>query len=197
MRLRPHAFVAFLVVLAGCGSAAPNAALSGPTRSPGQPVPGLTAGASVPGALASPGTASTFPPATATTGPSSEPIATVRFPFADREMEVAIVGQPGIVVAWRGATDGELDAIRWDESADVGLGQLSDREVVLGWIGTICDLEATLIVGPGSLVVSPQPRPACDAMAVGRGMVLTFAASVDPADIEVRLLDTVLLPASS
>jgi hypothetical protein len=32
-------------------------------------------------------------------------------------------------------------------------------------------------------------------MAVERGMVLTFAAPVDPAQIDVRLLDTILLPA--
>lgn len=112
-------------------------------------------------------------------------------------MEVTIVGQQGIVVAWRGATDRELGAVVWDENEDISLGRSSDRELVLVWTGTVCDIEATLIVARGSLVVSPPPREGCDAMAVGRGIVLTYATPVDPPDIEVRLMDTVLLPESS
>jgi hypothetical protein len=110
-------------------------------------------------------------------------------------MEVTLVGQPGIVSGWRAASEAELASIAWD--GDIALGRLTDRELVLGWPGTVCDLAATLTVAPGRLVVDPLPRAGCDALAVGRGAVLTFAAPVDPASITAELAETVLLPEPS
>lgn len=121
----------------------------------------------------------------------------MRIPFANREMEVTIVGQPGIVVAWRAATDRDLNAIAWDGDADIALGRLSDRDLVLAWIGTVCDVEATLTIAPGRLAITPVPRQGCDAMALGRGMAPTFAEPADPKAITVELGDTVLLPEGS
>jgi len=62
------------------------------------------------------------------------------------------------------------------------------------WIGTVCDVKATLTVTPARLVVTPVPRQGCDAMAVGRGMVLTFPAPTDPKAITVALGPMILLP---
>ncbi len=45
-----------------------------------------------------------------------------------------------------------------------------------------------------SVRFTPVPRQGCDAMAVGRGMVLTFAEPTDPTAITVELGDTILLP---
>jgi len=109
-------------------------------------------------------------------------------------MEITIVGEPGVVVAWRAATDSDLQAIAWAGDADIALGRLSDRELVLGWIGTVCDVRATLTVAAERLEVTPVPRQGCDAMAVGRGMVLTFAQPTDPKAISIELGATVLLP---
>jgi hypothetical protein len=109
-------------------------------------------------------------------------------------MEVTIVGEPGIVVAWRAATDSDLQAVPWAGDADIALGRLSDRDLVLGWIGTVCDVKAILTVAPGHLAVTPLPRQGCDAMAVGRGMALTFAEPTDPKAITVELGARVLLP---
>ncbi len=125
---------------------------------------------------------------------SAAPLGSLRIFFANREMEVAIVREPGIVVAWRAATDSDLQAIAWAGDADIAHGLLSDRDLVLGWIGTVCDVKATLTVTSGQLVVTPVPRQGCDAMAVGRGMVLTFAEPADPTAITVELGDTILLP---
>ena len=112
-------------------------------------------------------------------------------------MEVTIVGQPGTLTAWRAATEQELEAIAWNGDPDIALGRLSDRELVLGWIGTVCDVEATLTVVPGRLLVTPAPRQGCDVVGVGRGIVLTFAVPTDPNAITVELGERVLLPESS
>ena len=128
---------------------------------------------------------------------SASPLGSVQIPFTYRVMEVTIVGQPGIVTAWRAATEQELEAIAWNGDTDIALGRLSDRELVLGWIGTVCDLEATLTIAPGRLVVTPAPRQGCDLVGVGRGMVLTFPEPTDPNAIAVELGDRVLLPEGS
>ena len=139
------------------------------------------------------------PPATASFLPSpvpsqsATPIGVVRIPFAGREMELDIVGEPGVLAAWRAATDQEAAAGAWGDK-DVTLARLTDRELMLGWIGTVCDVKATLSVTRERLVVSPVPRDGCDAMAVGRGVVLTFVKPVDPTSVAVVLEPTVLLP---
>jgi hypothetical protein len=125
--------------------------------------------------------------------PSASPLGVVRIPFATREMVLTIAGVPGVLVAWRAATDRELEALTLGDD-DIALGRLTSRELVLGWIGTVCDVHATLTVTQEHLVVSPDPREGCDAMALGRGVVLTFGKRVDPAAIAVVLEDGVLLP---
>lgn len=109
-------------------------------------------------------------------------------------MELAIVGQPGLVVEWRGATEAELRRAIWRPEADIGAGLLSEDELVLAWSGTICDVEATLSITRDRLVVTHPPRRGCDAMAVTRGVVLTYAGRVDPATIVVDLVDATLIP---
>ncbi|MEO5964134.1 MAG: hypothetical protein ABIR11_01620 [Candidatus Limnocylindrales bacterium] len=111
-------------------------------------------------------------------------------------MELAIAGEPGVVVAWRAASDGQLAAAALGDE-DIALDRLTGREVVLAWIGTVCDVHATLSIAPDRLVVSPDPREGCDAMALGRGIVLTFAMPVDPTSFIVVLERTELLPEPS
>jgi hypothetical protein len=112
-------------------------------------------------------------------------------------MEITIVGVPGIVEGWRAAGDADLEAVTFDGNDDSGIGRLTERDLVLGWIGTVCDVKATLAVAPETLVITPAPREGCDSMGVGRGMVLTFADPVDPAAITVHLEDGILLPEES
>jgi hypothetical protein len=70
-------------------------------------------------------------------------------------------------------------------------------ELVLWWIGTVCDVNAMLSVTRERLVVTPVPREGCDAMAVGRGVVLTFAKPIDPTSVALALEPDVLLPKGS
>ncbi|HEY7132538.1 MAG TPA: hypothetical protein VH440_09820 [Candidatus Limnocylindrales bacterium] len=112
-------------------------------------------------------------------------------------MDVRIVGEPGILAAWRPATQRELEAIPWTSSGDTGIGLVGDRRLVLGWLGTPCDLVAILTVSATSLVIDPAPRQGCDAIGVGRGVVLTYLHPIDPSAVLVRLLPRVLLPEPS
>jgi hypothetical protein len=125
--------------------------------------------------------------------PSAISLGVLRIPFANREMELAIVGVPGVLSGWRAATEADLGAVAWGEP-DITLGGLTERELVLAWGGTVCDVAATLAVAPRRLVVSPAPREGCDAMWLGRGVVLTFAEPVDPASIAVMLDPVPLRP---
>jgi hypothetical protein len=110
-------------------------------------------------------------------------------------MDVDLLGQPGIVVDWRPATDRELRAVDWGNDARIAVAPLGDDEVVLAWIGTVCDVKASLRIEEGALFVVPAPRKGCDLVGVGRGLVLTYAKGVDHDVVDVRLGDRVLLPA--
>lgn len=124
---------------------------------------------------------------------SVEPIGSVQVPFADRMMNVTIVGEADVLTGWRAANDRDLGAAVLGDS-DIALSHLPNGEIVLSWIGTPCDVEATLVIEHDRLVVAPAPRPGCDTLAVGRGVVLSFSTPVEPAAIVVDLLDPVLLP---
>jgi hypothetical protein len=195
MTLVRGALVLMALALSACGSGPTPPSPSTPTPSPPHASPASSTAAPT-GALASPAptlaSRSSEPPSA-----SVAPLGSVQIPFANRVMQVTIVGVPGIVTAWRAATDRDLKAVPWDGDADIALGRLSDRELVLGWIGTVCDLKATLTIIPGRLVVTPAPRQGCDAMALGRGVVLTYAGPPDLNAITVELGDRVLLPESS
>lgn len=147
-----------------------------------------------PSATSAAGPVASQPESTDTPGSSPAPIGAARIPFANRWMEVSIVGRPGIVVAWRAATEPELGAIDWGSDDLIALARLDERRLVLGWIGTVCDVEATLTIEKRSLVVTPAPRHGCDLVGVGRGLVLKFASDVDPRAIDVTLGERVLLP---
>lgn len=69
-------------------------------------------------------------------------------------------------------------------------GKSSSDEVRLVWVGTICDLTAELQIAPNvtSMAVTEGPRGSCDAMGVGRGVVLSFARQVDAASIAPDLV---------
>lgn len=111
-----------------------------------------------------------------------------------RSMTVAIVGQPGLLSAWRAATARDLTALpgAWDHDIDVGV--LGKRRLVLGWIGTVCDVRAILAVELDHLTVMPRPRHGCDAMAIARGVVLTYVEPIDPGAFEVTLTEQILIP---
>lgn len=62
------------------------------------------------------------------------------------------------------------------------------NEVRLVWVGTICDRSAELRIAPNvtALSITEGPRGSCDAMGVGRGVVLTFDHAIDASLIALR-----------
>jgi hypothetical protein len=192
MRHRRLGCLVLVLVVAACGPGPVE--VSSPPATSAAP-PAATAAVAPP----TPAPASSAPaqrPSPAAT-PSATALGVVRIPFARREMVLTIVGEPGLVTAWRAATEREVERMPWGEDADFGLVRLADRTLLLAWIGTVCDLEATLSVARDRLEVSPAPREACDLVGVPRGVVLTYAEPVDPTSVSVVLDARVLLPEGS
>jgi len=190
MRLRWGGPLLAVVIVAGCGAGAiEDADPSNAARAPVSPMIVPVASTLAP----EPSTAQSMPPSSTS---SASALGVLLIPFAGREMELAIVGEPGVVVAWRAATDQEITAGSWRDD-DVALSRLTDRKLVLGWTGTVCDVKATLAAARDRLVISPVPRDGCDAMAVSRGVVLTYATPIEPASVVVVLEPTELLPEGS
>ena len=109
-------------------------------------------------------------------------------------MNLHLVGTARVLASWRAATDAEVAAIDWGGDDSIAVARLDDRSIVLGWIGTVCDVEATLTVEAAGLVVAPAPRKGCDLVPVPRGLELTYRSPVDPGSIALRLGEPALLP---
>ncbi len=198
MRIRVMLALGAVVLLVAC-AVNPATPPSEPS-SASTPAPASVAsppGSAAPNPTATPSASSMQSDEPNTVASSNRPIARLQVPFFDKVMDLAIVGEPGLLAAWRPATQRELEAFPWAPDGFTGLGGLGDRQLVLGWLGTPCDLVATLIVTETSLVIDPAPRHGCDAIGVPRGLVLTYARAVDPKAIDVRLLPRELLPEPS
>ena len=67
------------------------------------------------------------------------------------------------------------------------------RLVRLTWEGSLCDGRVVVTIDPAgtSIVVDSGPRPACDASAMGRELILTFRTRVDPTKVRVDYLETI------
>lgn len=128
-RHSPRRLVLVALALSACGSEVTQLSPSTPVSSSPHATPTSSPAAST---IAPASPAQTLSPSPSA-GPStsSAPLGSLRIPYANREMEVTIVGEPGIVVAWRAATDSDLQAIAWDGDADIALGRLLDRDLVL------------------------------------------------------------------
>jgi hypothetical protein len=90
----------------------------------------------------------------------------------------AVYDRAGLLTGARSATSGEQRLVEAQiDDRQIGAAQgASDHEVVLVWIGTICDTGASILIDGSNVQVIEGPRPACDAMAVGRGVTLEFSA---------------------
>ena len=66
----------------------------------------------------------------------------------------------------------------------------------LRWTTTICDREMTVSIARevARIVIEHAPREGCDAMGIGRDLVLEFSQDVDPADVELQVIQPALLP---
>lgn len=166
---------------AGIGSVAP-AGPPGPTCSPqatSSAAPLITPSPS-PTPPASPG---------APTLPSGLPTFTLVLPLdANHEEQVVLYDSAGLLAGARGATAREQQFVAPEIlGLDAGLAQgIAGRDVVIVWIGTICDRDASVIIEGSLVTIIEGPRPACDAMAVGRGVTLEYAGLTKASSLTVE-----------
>jgi hypothetical protein len=106
------------------------------------------------------------------------------------ELDVEIFDDSGLLTHARAGSEPEL-TFPPDNSRIVAANPSSKpgETVALTWIGSICDREAALTIGPkvGEIVVEQEPPGSCDSAAVGRGLALTFASAIDALTIETSL----------
>jgi hypothetical protein len=93
-------------------------------------------------------------------------------------MTVTLLGDPAEVTAIRAATERELAKAPGYSTNDLAAGALDEQSLVVAWLGTVCDVAASLTVEPASILLVEDPRPGCDAMGVGTGVVVGFAEPV-------------------
>ncbi len=113
---------------------------------------------------------------------------------------VTISDASGLLVGARAATEAEVRT-RPDgggNPSDVSAfnpGGNPTTEVRLVWVGWICDVTERLEIAPGAASMTvfegPWEHPGCDAVGVGRGLVLTFARPIDASAVAVKLIPTV------
>jgi hypothetical protein len=103
-------------------------------------------------------------------------------------VQVAVVDLSGrlVGVAERGSVD--LDVTLGPDSVGAYPEPGLPGRVHLVWVGGVCDswIMVTVAADVRSISIDEGPRPPCDAMAVGRELVLDFSGSVDVPGIEVR-----------
>jgi hypothetical protein len=109
-------------------------------------------------------------------------------------VRVAVVDESGrlIDVTEKGAVDPSNAPVIDGPAAYAEPGR--PGRVHLAWIGGVCDSQITVTVDPDvrSITFDIGPQVDCDAMGIGRELVLDFSASVDVPAIE--LLDTTQYP---
>lgn len=107
---------------------------------------------------------------------------------------VAVVDLSGQLVEARAQTPEDGSA----EGPGEGLFRdpTANHRYRLRWATTICDREVTVTIHPNveRIVIGHAPRDGCDAMGVGRELVLEFASDLDPADVTLEVLPAEILP---
>jgi hypothetical protein len=99
-------------------------------------------------------------------------------------MQITLVGDASVLAIWRAATTAELERYAPNvPDPDAVLSAIDGKRVLIAWVGGWCDTSGTLHVGPSDLVLVEDPRPACDAQGITKGIVLTYDTPVDPATI--------------
>jgi hypothetical protein len=139
------------------------------------------------------GSAASSPPAQAASGPpASSASIVVSIPSTFGSLRVRVAGD-GVIAAGRAATASEVARIDLGVT-NIGVRNLAPDRLLVAWIGSVCDRSALLTVSPTTLFLAPNPRPGCDAQAIGWGVVLTSDAQFDASGMSANEGGTVLLP---
>lgn len=187
---RWSAVVALAVFVVSTSACSPPAA----TSAPPSVVAVDSAAGSHPDASLSPA-----PPTASASAASNQPSTPAPVQFGSVEvtgdikpMTVRLVGDRDVLTGWRSATRRELE----DRAADVPASGIllvpnGKGTLLLAWGGGACDRGAVLSVAPSSLVLTEDPRPACDAVWITKGVALTPAIALDPAHVTLTLVPAI------
>ena len=135
-------------------------------------------------------------------GGSEEP-ATFSIPLTnvpDRPVTIDVVDRTGILEDAREATPDQVSR-PWGPATDrVRIENLAPDTVLMRWTDTVCARRPRLTIDPDPIpggrhhgLHLSDMRPTCDAMAIGRGIVLRFNVDLDADDLvvteEIEIID--------
>jgi hypothetical protein len=140
--------------------------------------------------------------------PSPSPIPEVRSTFTieigpvDTTVSIEVIDRTGFLDVARAATTAEYAReSRIIRPGAMALRNLAPDTVLVTWTGSVCDVRPRLTIdssvphGPPSDLRLTDERPGCDAVGVGRAVVLRFLMDVDAQDLigteEVQLVEPV------
>jgi hypothetical protein len=131
---------------------------------------------------------------------ASAPARSIAFPSAKPEFEFVQTSGPGtgqvrvsvidpsmMLSGARPGTNSEWGRASARLISMAALAQgLSSRELIVAWMGGPCDKSVRLVVDHSLITIAPGPQPACDALGIGRAIVLEFPAPVRLDDMSVE-----------
>lgn len=107
-------------------------------------------------------------------------------------MTVRLVGDRDVLTGWRSATRREFeDRVADVPASDILLVLDGEGTLLLAWAGGGCDRGAVLSVARSSPVLTEDPHPGCDAIAITKGVVLTPSIALDPTRVKVTLVPAI------
>lgn len=128
--------------------------------------------------------------------PADQPAFTLELETGGQTTRVLVLDPEDLVVeAWPADPPEAAAALNSLTTSDIVIlrGE-SDAWVVVAWLVTPCDRQATLTVVARVITVELPPRPGCDALAIGRAVALRMADPGRAALFEARLVDAPILP---
>jgi hypothetical protein len=96
-------------------------------------------------------------------------------------------------VAGRPATTAEIKGVDIGESF-IAVRNLAERELLIAWVGSVCERSAWMVIVPTEVFLAPDPRKPCDTLGYGWGLVVTTRTPIDAAPMIARQAPTTLLP---
>jgi hypothetical protein len=108
---------------------------------------------------------------------------------------VIVVDVDGIGATARAATGTERDAggRAMINERDTSVIQVASRELLVSWVGSICERGFTLLVSSSGVSIRPDPRKGCDLARQLYAVVLRFEDDREAASIVVDLKRPLIL----
>ena len=120
--------------------------------------------------------------------------------FLDESVTLEVADHTGFLEDARPATSMEMARPAGiPRPGRLAIANLARDTIFVRWTGTVCDRRPQLTIrsrvadGPPDVLHLTDERPGCDAMGVGRGVVIRFSIDVDAGDLdgteEIRLVE--------